>query len=629
MIIMKNMYKEIIEKNLQQQVVNYIHEFNKNNSIYATVFRIDMNIYNDDFINISDILFNIITIRASFLFNVDTTLIITGDFNKIVLDNYPQKIIIDSNKATRDNIIRTNIKELKLDNSSPKYYKYSTSNKLTIRDCSVEEVNIDRDLNSLEIIFSIIKKLKIRNSIFNGDPLKIPTIKINAIDIGHIEIGNIKSDYLEIGSMMFKSSYSTYYIEKIICTRSVINVHKSDLRVNDSLIDSISIFVVGYVKNIKISNLDSNNIRINSVLPNSLIEYIEINELYKSDKLSFGPSKSMPEIVSALKVRKIKFTNWRTASNFQAEIFRIVGLRVLLFENILNRGELIFNAIRFHKKPNRSLAKKVKLCTYEFRKKRLSNMNKYLINTQNFRRLKKQKESIYPQNQGFAIIGSRLGKTSFENCQLPSEILLHQVDILETSFINSQNIFSIKTNNRFINSRNNIVNGYQQLRKIHDRQGDIETSSYYRALELGSRLRLLKKKKHKKLDEILEQLTLLLNKLSNNFTLSWIRVIIFLLGYAMFIFPFFLYASGYGVDVSHDGYRQAAALWGHVFDFLVPGIILPKGGKIEIWHEVFATGKTWIDMSIPVKILYTFNDFVVIPYLAYQFVAAFRRHGLK
>ena len=170
------------------------------------------------------------------------------------------------------------------------------------------------------------------------------------------------------------------------------------------------------------------------------------------------------------------------------------------------------------------------------------------------------------------------------------------------------------------------IEGYRQLKLISEKNGNKEQANFYRSKELDLHLQTLKFP-----SEMADILMLGANKISNKHGLDWSRpllLIFFVTG--PILFSCFLKSLSYNFDYSESGFDTMKKLWGNYLDFLIPGYLYPSKDKFAFVQDL-GFSKDFKFSSLPVlsKIIVMFNDVIFMPYLIYQAIAAFRKHGVK
>lgn len=224
------------------------------------------------------------------------------------------------------------------------------------------------------------------------------------------------------------------------------------------------------------------------------------------------------------------------------------------------------------------------------------------------------------------VFHSILGSTSFFNAKLTDSIKFHSSSIEEFKFYNTRvpsNILSIIIPED-LELSDDSQTAYRQLKISSDKSGNKEKSNYFRSMELDSYFSNLSFFDPK---QILEKITLGLNKYSNNYGTNWLYPIGWLIILCSITFFVFLWSLGvfwydYGLFIIDD------QLYSSYIDWFIPGYLYPTRNKLAPILKCLQY-QDFTSLPLLSKAIVFINDILILPYLIYQFIAAFRRHGMK
>lgn len=236
------------------------------------------------------------------------------------------------------------------------------------------------------------------------------------------------------------------------------------------------------------------------------------------------------------------------------------------------------------------------------------------------RELKEWQERLEINEPTFRIVQSSLGKTEFTKCDFGGFRFEYNNSKL-TEIFGSGGTLPKKINihiykelvPRFIKEQKKAY--FNQLKKIFENQGDIVRSVSYRVKAAEIEFDILNAKKRKLLNP--EWWVYFLNKWSNNFGLSWLRALAFVILSSIIFFTFYLLA-GEAMSLNPNNSEWSWNLTGQLFTFINPTHRL----------SFMADAKLPIELGFWTN-LWDFVGRIVIGYGIYQFISAFRKHGKR
>lgn len=507
----------------------------------------------------------------------DITVAINGEFNEISIDNSSVKnlcIYGNGNKIViKNKKISQEIKLLKL-----------------IIDGSVNEIIIHEDIEELHVK-SKLSPIQIRVAGLNYKKIKINEIslfyKINLLKIEHAECKLIT---LDTSKEELKNNSNL-----IISNSRISNLNYRILSINNiefekSIFDIIGIYILSNVNQIKLTSTASDSIELGAVNTKSINNHsVSINEIIISNCSKIDNINTLTNSNTYFSIK-----TWHNLGIFgknMTGVIQLVNINTLTFSHFSNMGEISFLS---------------------------SNISNAIMFKE-----------------------SNAGKISFFNCKILGTFYIVNSIIGEMKFTGT-NYLDIKYESA---NSDEMSDSYRQLKYLSSKYGNKEAAGKFRALELNERLQNLKStrklnfKKHdfnnmysfskkisSEMENISEIFTLYLNKVSNNYGNSWVATIRFLIIYIFIFYGFFLMINGFSLSMTTDGIITYVR---NISDFLLPSYMHPTKSKLDMLQFILGQRGDWNKVEWYNKALILWNDIVAFPYILYQFIAAFRRHGAK
>lgn len=164
---------------------------------------------------------------------------------------------------------------------------------------------------------------------------------------------------------------------------------------------------------------------------------------------------------------------------------------------------------------------------------------------------------------------------------------------------------------------------FSQYKKMYEGRGDTVKAIEYQGKELDVHRTILCKEGGR----YLERLQLSLNKYSNNFGQSWHWAVCWIIGLGIFIYFFYCHSLGFTIGSGNPNEIETFnKLFSYFFEFLNP---IRKGEFIQI--PMFIEGKIKSEY-VTITGWARFIDFIwriIITYLGYQLIQAFRKYSKK
>lgn len=214
------------------------------------------------------------------------------------------------------------------------------------------------------------------------------------------------------------------------------------------------------------------------------------------------------------------------------------------------------------------------------------------------------------------LINSSLGKLEFMNVDLSKfELSFHSSKITDIYLTGSELPTIVKaviTTNPKSQFRQQKI-AYSQLKKINEQQGDFVNANMYYAREMNAHFNYLSLR-----EEFFEVINLGLNKISSDHGQSiksafWSVIIVSILSFTLFC-----YLLGYSptISLSSDSFNVFGRLTSYFFEFLNPV------HRLDTFDSLIPN----MDMPSSARAIDGFSR-IVLAYLIYQFIQAFRKHG--
>jgi hypothetical protein len=563
-------------------------------------------------------------------------LYIKGSFSKLVVRNFPCNVYIegvdidwmgDTNKL----VPGSTAKHVYIERAN--YPINFGIEQFTISNYQISLLHVASDLESLVISNTVVSQINI------GGELTIHThSRISSVNIKQSIIGCLYVDNIDIDSFTFSRF------------RKGIDLAKN----RDLSVDRALIFPIENPNEINIQNSVIKTLSLDCSVRMSIyifrcqlqglkIVYAQVLQVLKIDQSSCKSTEiESSDVYSRLiklqlfKVKDIHHLSIRgscsyiydnVGSNFpyfssiqylelsrivlnkesRIEIEDISNIGILTIDGLINKGQVTFKQLEFMEKK---------------RLKKLSIFEQLISYATGW---------MDPVNDSFAsqleIRSSRMNDTIFINCKMPNNLICRDSELVGMKLINSKyptNVVSHDTHNSFTNE----ITTLQQIQKNLDSVGDKSTANKFRSMEMDMHLQKYLFSFKFAFDEIGEILSLSLNSISNRHGESWIRAIIVIFIYSLASYWLFLLSIGRDVSLTQEGLLLFKSQLKFLPDYAVPGFLGLSKSKLETLSEYLKVSKTDLTSGWT-KVLIFLNDIVVMPYLIYQLVNAFRKHGGK
>lgn len=470
---------------------------------------------------------------------------------------------------------------------------HSINEKIDCKKCTVGNISLD---NSTTKVFTF------QESVVN-------TFYLTSASVTSINMNQCNTDSLYITHSSIKAAIFTNV------NTGYITIRKSDL--NDLRIigySQVSDLHIDYslIQDIKLENLIINELIIRYLLVNSKSLKIENTLIYNVARIevdipyniSIRGSTRNKTAINVLDFRRVLISN---NTNF---IISDIYINRILMHSFFNNGKLVFSNIS---SINNLLSfQKINFSDY----KRYTNGNdagKYIFTP-------KQRKS------NFNIINSDLGNTQF----IGSDLVAFDKFIFKNSKMAS--VFLADTK---LPHRNSITTTFganqneqrrlalSQFKKIYEGQGDVVRAMEYRAEELEVYKEVIKNQK--KLPTRVERwnrrgelLNLGLNSYSNYYGNNWLKALFWTLVIPAILFTFYCSSrSIYPNPFVTDNWINFWEIFPYYFEFLNP--IHKSDFFVHIKSGEPNPGALLID----------YLSRIIIAYLVYQLITAFRKFGRK
>ncbi len=218
-----------------------------------------------------------------------------------------------------------------------------------------------------------------------------------------------------------------------------------------------------------------------------------------------------------------------------------------------------------------------------------------------------------------ALINSNLGRMHFMNVNLSKfEMAFHSsklTDIFLTGSEFPKSVKSVlKTGNLKMQFRQQRI-AYTQLKKIYEQHGDSVSANSYFASEMNSYYHSLSF-----IEEPFEVINLGLNKFSSNHGQSIKSAFLTTFSVSIIIYVIFCFTLGYTLDLSLQ--ESSESTFWRLFTYF-PEFLNPV-------HRLEAFSDLRKDKIVPDSARFIDGvSRIILAYLLYQFIQAFRKHGKK
>ena len=340
---------------------------------------------------------------------------------------------------------------------------------------------------------------------------------------------------------------------------------------NQAAIFGLSNIEKCYVTSGSIGNLTIQSEGLKNILiDGSLQNYSGTGESISNTRLEVNnlSIQQLSKISISIKDIDFKTINFSNSYFNKDSVFRLsnTGTESLTFDNFVNYGLATFNNLR--------------------------------INTGN----------------SFNIKYSDLGKTTFINCQFyESEF------VFESSRLTDVFISGTKMPERIIGVSNEEQRlGYAQIKKIYDSRGDSVGYTRFFSNEMNAYHKTLSFK-----DNIWDYINLSLNKYSTDHGQSWKRGFLSLLSFGILSYWIYIYLIGFclTLNINAEHINLFTKVSSYFFDYLNPvhkTDSIVESLSLNNGISTISFARVWEGLSR-----------IIIAYLLYQFVQAFRKFGRK
>ena len=209
---------------------------------------------------------------------------------------------------------------------------------------------------------------------------------------------------------------------------------------------------------------------------------------------------------------------------------------------------------------------------------------------------------------------SDLGKTTFINCFLNESSLSFESSKITEMFLAGTDMPVKVVDTTYQEMRS----AYGQIKKIYENRGDAISSGIFFAKEINSYYEILSFKK-----DGWEKFNLTLNKYSTDHGQSWKRGLVSLLSASIISYVIYCLSIGLKLDLRSgtQGWHLFIKASSYFFEYLNPvhktDFVLNELG-VKLDSDLISIARIWEGISR-----------VIIGYLLYQFVQAFRKYGKK
>ena len=443
----------------------------------------------------------------------------------------------------------------------------------------------------------------------------------------------------------FKNQYLNLDIGFLALDRIEINASIDRLDVEDVFVRDISFSSPNELKKIKVPTIsiggDVKKITIGAT------EFDSANFYYFNSKNHQNrPERSRNVSFSKIKGKTVKFSSELANVSFEVEqselseeiIYRCVNTRRFSISDTYAKSIIVTGKERLY------TMSEIAITLSEFETVKfieLSDIQSIKILKSNIVENLSFKRAIFRSIESgeFEIVETVMKKMFLIYCKIPNRLVVYDQSIARLEFIFTDEPTQIETSKyakgttekeKKIRAKRSEVLLYQQIKLSYEKVGNRDKSAYYRAKELTAK-QLNSYRERKYGLDLIDPITLTLNRFSNYFSQNWGYTILVGLIYGFASYGLFLSTIGYKLTwpVSTRDLDKFWSLLPSVTDFVLPGFLHPSKDKMHLLHQSFGVPKEWGKLSFCTRLLIFVNDILVIPYLIYQGISAFRKHGSK
>ncbi|TDB69107.1 hypothetical protein [Arundinibacter roseus] len=462
-------------------------------------------------------------------------------------------------------------KQLNVKTDSFTYFSQELENPINLHlfQCNIENINIESKLNILNI-----NDLKDCNKFIflskNSTPIKMKFCVISG-NFNEIEINQIFSE-----SISLKINKDNNDLKK----ESVLKIEKSNLEnlilesevnlsieLNKNDIKKIDFSSLHQAKEINFKENNINTLKI--IIPKLGIDKVSLEENIDLKHITIRGLKSDRKDYN---LNTLSINNCSFSSDFIGSFSDLKVKRISL-NHLINRGEINFTNIEIE--------------------------------------------------ELFEIKNSIIGKSIFLNSNTGKKLELLDSNIEDIKLFSTDLSEDISFNKN--EDLKKIKDGYRQLKIIFDKSSNNEKAIFFRHKELKTYYLTLSFFKRR---QVLEKITLLFNRYSNKHTLNWGYPIFWIFIVGTITFFSFLFSLNAFEFYEGKVFIVDSRIYSSYFDWFIPSYLYPTKAKFNLLLDCF-NYSDFSALPFASKAITIINDTLLMPYLIYQFIAAFRRHGSK
>jgi hypothetical protein len=467
-----------------------------------------------------------------------------------------------------------------------------------------------------------------------GNQLNITKISPNSIDnpnqLARITIIDSQITLINISAnLMFLFLHGAKFCKSFILNPSPSDKIKMDSLSVSGQFDSIQIENISTIKLSLNIQTDANNIRSNKVCVKLTNLKLDTFYIKNHKEIFFDLNKSNVQELNFDFFHKANIINILESKinsiNIKSHITGIDKIIIKQCEDIENLSIIPTNDLE---SGSSVLLKEIEVHKTAFKKDFIGTISNFYLDSIKLKNCINRGELNFENiliKEHFQIFNSIMGNTVFINSNIGSELMMENSNIENIKNFTTElpdKIF-IKSNKK--TDLKNIQDGYRQLKIISEKSSNKEKFINYRSKELDtyySSLSFLSKK------QVLEKITVGLNKISNKHGMSWWRP--FWLYFALSTILYFCFLLSLGGFYNYGGYIYVndGVLLKYLADWYIPSYLYPAKNKLSPFLDCFSY-PDFTALPILSKAIVVVNDILLMPYLIYQFIAAFRRYGTK
>jgi len=559
--------------------------------------------------------------------NSSITMVVSATFGKAIIYPYPKNIHISNVKSFpfKENEF--------LIEAYPDLFNARTENcRVNFAGSEINTIVCNASISRITSLGLVCKHFEL-SSFLGFEIIQIQEVKLigrfESIVLSHVNMSSFNISDLKFANI---ACNSLTFIMATISKTSIQTHNFSKIIYKNCNLKDVVVKVIETIEVLIFEDCKVNNFEVIALNHNSRISRLKLIKVKDVSKISVHNRLNLlSKLNHFLQLSHITILEMTFSKDADVQFSNIVDLEQLFILQSDVKGSIRFINMAFLKRPKLGGFKKLLLGL----KQRISDIKKSKINLKKIRsswvRLrgnwKKTKTNTVESQfleDGIFLDSASLNESVFLNCRFPDKLFVYAVDITKVKFLNSKIPKKIESLN-YHDSLSNRISALQQLKRNFDTNGDKQLAFEFQAKEMSAyyhSLSFLKK------EQFLDKVNLFLNGFSNSHGRNWLYPILHTWIFGSILFYSFIGSLGGLYLDSNAVYITDDALYGYYFDWFIPGYLYPSKEKYLPFYNCFVYSG-FSGFPFLAKLMVILNDAVVVPYFLYQFIAAFRRHGVK